>query len=195
MADVIRFAGLIAATFAVSVALSFVFGILFGIDARGSVVDEYQQRNALVVGFMMGFAIIPIIYTIADDALSAVPNTLRSASLGCGASPWQTAMRVTVPTAMSGIFSGIMVGLGRAVGETMIVLMAAGGTAIMHVNLFDGFRTLSANIATEMPEAPVGGAHYRLLFLSALILFLMTFVLNTAAEFVRQHFRKRAFDL
>ena len=161
----------------------------------GSFVDTYQQRNALVVGFIMGFAIIPIIYTISEDALSSVPAHLRSASLGSGATPWQTAIRVILPTAMSGVFSAIMIGLGRAVGETMIVLMATGNTAVLSMNIFDGLRTLSANIAVELPEAPPDETHYRILFLSALVLFVMTFVLNTIAEAVRQRFRKRAFEL
>jgi phosphate transport system permease protein len=166
-----------------------------GLDPRGSLVGSYVQRNALVVGFVMGFAVIPIIYTIAEDALSAVPQALRSASLGCGATPWQTAVRVVLPVALSGIFSAIMVGLGRAVGETMIVLMAAGNTPVMDLNVFNGLRTLSANIAVELPEAVKDGTLYRVLFLAALILFLLTFVVNTVAEIVRQRFRRRAFQL
>lgn len=166
-----------------------------GWDPRGSYVGTYIQRNALIVGFAMGFAIIPIIYTISDDALSAVPDSLRAASLGAGATQWQTAIRVIIPTAMSGLFSAMMVGLGRAVGETMIVLMAAGNTPLMEWNMFNGFRTLSANIATELPEAVQFSTHYRMLFLTALLLFAMTFVVNTAAELVRLRFRKRAFQL
>jgi phosphate transport system permease protein len=166
-----------------------------GFDPRGSVVATYGERNALVVGFMMGFAIIPIIYTLADDALTSVPEYLRSASLGCGATPWQTAVRIVIPTAMSGLFSAVMVGLGRAVGETMIVLMAAGNTPVMEWNIFSGFRTLSAAIAVELPEAVRDSTHYRTLFLAGLTLFAMTFVLNTVAEVVRQRFRKRAFQL
>lgn len=155
----------------------------------------YISRNAMVVGFAMGFAIIPIIYTIAEDALSTVPEHLRGASLGAGATPWQTAQRIIIPTAMSGLFSAVMVGLGRAVGETMIVLMAAGNTPILDWNPFTGFQTLAAAIATEMPEAPKDTTHYRTLFVAALTLFIMTFVLNTIAESVRQRFRKRAFQL
>jgi len=166
-----------------------------GFDPRGGVLGTYVQRNALVVGFMMGFAIIPIIYTIAEDALSAVPDHLRAASLGAGATPWQTTVRVVVPTAMSGIFSAIMIGFGRAVGETMIVLMAAGNTPILDWNIFNGFRTLSANIAFELPEAVRGSTHYRLLFLAALVLFAMTFVLNTVAEMVRLRYRRRRVQL
>ena len=166
-----------------------------GFDPRGGLLGTYVQRNALVVGFIMGFAIIPIIYTIAEDALSSVPEHLRSASLGCGATPWQTAQRIIIPTAMSGLFSAVMVGLGRAVGETMIVLMAAGNTPVMEMNIFNGFRTLSANIAVELPEAVRDSSHYRVLFLAALTLFAMTFVLNTVAETIRIRFRRRAYQL
>ncbi len=166
-----------------------------GFDPRGSIVDTYIQRNALIVGFVMGFAVIPIIYTLSEDALSAVPDHLRAASLGAGATKWQTAIRIIIPTAMSGIFSACMIGLGRAVGETMIVLMAAGNTPIMDMNMFSGFRTLSANIAVELPESVQHGTHYRMLFLAALSLFVMTFILNTVAEVVRLRFRKRAFQL
>jgi phosphate transport system permease protein len=166
-----------------------------GFDPRGTMVGTYVQRNALIVGIVMGFAVIPIVYTLAEDALSAVPEHLRAASLGCGATPWQTARRIIIPTAMSGIFSAVMIGLGRAVGETMIVLMAAGNTPVLEMNIFNGFRTLSANIAVELPEAVRNSTHYRTLYLAALLLFGMTFVLNTVAEVVRQRFRKRAYQL
>ncbi len=146
------FAGLLA-TVVLAVVCAFLLDVVH-LDPRGTLVDTYVQRNALVVGFIMGFAIIPIIYTLADDALSSVPQHLRSASLGTGATPWQTATRIIIPTAMSGLFSALMIGLGRAVGETMIVLMAAGNTPIMEWNIFNGFQTLSAAIATELPEAP-----------------------------------------
>jgi phosphate transport system permease protein len=168
---------------------------MMGLDPRKSIFGVYDQKNALVVGLMMGFAIIPIIYTLAEDALSSVPDHLRSASLGCGATNWQTASRIVMPTAMGGIFSAVMVGLGRAVGETMIVLMSAGNVPVLDMNLFNGFRTLSANIAVELPEAVQGSTHYRTLFLAALTLFAFTFLLNTLAESMRQRFRKRAFEL
>jgi phosphate transport system permease protein len=156
-----------------------------------AMVGPFEQRNGLVVGLMMGFAVIPIIFTIAEDSLSNVPQALRSGSLALGASRWQTALRVVVPTASPGIFSALMIGLGRAIGETMIVVMAAGGTAILDLNIFNGMRTLSANIATEMPEAEQGSTHYRLLFLGALLLFALTFIINTAAEVVRSRLRER----
>lgn len=151
----------------------------------------YEQRNSLVVGFMMGFAVIPIVFTITEDALSNVPAAFRSASLALGASRWQTAIRVILPTASAGIFSAIMIGFGRAVGETMIVLMATGNTPIMDFNIFSGMRTLSANIAVELPEAPEGGTLFRSLYLGALLLFLMTFVVNTFAEVLRHHLREK----
>jgi len=158
------------------------------LDSHGLTFD---QRNSLVVGFAMGFAVIPIIYTLSEDALSSVPRSLTSASLACGASPWQTAWRVVLPTASPGIFSASMVGLGRAIGETMIVLMATGNTPVLEWSPFNGMRTLAANIAVEIPEAPHHGSLYRVLFLAAFLLFLLTFVLNTLAELVRQRLRKR----
>ncbi len=188
---------LLFATFAVIALAALVALTLstFGLDARGSVFGNYQDRNALLVGIALGFCVIPIIYTISDDALQAVPKQLRSASLGCGATPWQTTMRVVVPSAMSGLFSAIMIGLGRAVGETMVVLMAAGNTPVMDWNPFNGFRTLSATLATELPEAAKGSTHFRTLFLAALLLFVLTLIANTIAEFVRIRFRKRASQL
>ena len=152
---------------------------------------SYEQRNSLVVGVMMGFAVIPLIFTITEDSLSNVPNNLRSASLALGASRWQTAWRVVLPTASAGIFSAFMIGLGRAIGETMIVVMATGNTGVMDANLFNGMRTLSANIAVELPEAPVAGTLYRTLFLGALLLFLFTFAVNTVAEVLRTRLREK----
>ncbi|MEW6259606.1 MAG: ABC transporter permease subunit [Thermodesulfobacteriota bacterium] len=166
-----------------------------GFDARGGIVGTYVQRNTLIVGFAMGFAVIPLIFSIAEDALNSVPNHLRAASLACGATRWQTVLYVVLPAAMSGVFSAVMIGLGRAVGETMIVVMAAGNTPILDWNIFNGLRSLSATIAVELPEAVKGGTLYRVLFLSALVLFAMTFVINTVAEIVRLRFRKRAAQL
>jgi len=152
---------------------------------------RYDQRNAVVVGLAMGFAVVPIIFAISEDAFSNVPGNLKAGSLALGASLWQTVVRVVLPTASPGIFSAVMVGFGRAVGETMIVLMATGNTPIMDWSPFNGFRTLSANIAVEVPEAPVASTLFRTLFLAALLLFALTFTLNTAAELVRQRLRQR----
>ncbi|MDX1519635.1 MAG: ABC transporter permease subunit, partial [Gammaproteobacteria bacterium] len=150
---------------------------------------DFDQRNSLVVGIAMGFAVIPTIFSISEDAVYSVPKHLTTGSLALGATPWQTMVRVVLLTASPGIFSAIMIGLGRAVGETMIVLMATGNTAIMDMNIFEGFRALSANIAVEMPESEVDSTHYRILFLAGLVLFLATFLFNTIAEVVRQRLR------
>ncbi len=139
----------------------------------------------------MGFAVIPIIFTIAEDAMSNVPIYLRSAALALGASRWQTAWRVVLPTAAAGIFAAVMIGFGRAVGETMIVVMATGNTPIMEWNIFSGMRTLAANIAVELPEAPQHSTLYRALFLGAMLLFILTFTINTVAEVIRQHLRNK----
>lgn len=187
--------GRFVATLALAVVGALAIGVgldAAGIDPRDSIFGPFSQRNTLVVGLVMGFAVIPIIYTISEDALHSVPRSLRSASLGAGATPWQTAVRVVLPVAGSGIFSACMIGLGRAVGETMIVLMATGNTPDISANIFSGFRTLAANIAVELPEAPRGGTHYRVLFLCGLVLFMMTLLINTSAEYVRQRFRKKS---
>ncbi len=149
----------------------------------------FDQRNALVIGLAMGFAVIPTIYSIAEDAVFSVPRSLTLGSLALGATPWQTLTRVVLLTASPGIFSALMIGMGRAVGETMIVLMATGNTPIMEANIFEGMRTLAANVAVEMPESEVGGTHYRVLFLAALVLLMFTFVMNTLAELIRQRLR------
>jgi phosphate transport system permease protein len=169
--------------------------VLFGGDFRRWLYEalalRYDQRNCVIIAFGLGFAIIPIIFSIAEDALSAVPYSLTAASVALGASRWQTLWRVMLPSASPGIFAAIMIGFGRAVGETMIVLMATGNTPILDWGPFNGMRTLSANIAVEIPEAPVGGTLYRVLFLCAVLLFVLTFILNTTAELVRQRLRRR----
>ncbi len=151
----------------------------------------YDQRNALVVGIAMGFAVIPTIFSIAEDAIFSVPKHLTVGSLALGATPWQTMIKVVLLTASPGIFSAVMIGLGRAVGETMIVLMATGNTPVMDLSIFQGLRTLAANIAVEMPESEVDSTHYRVLFLAALVLFVFTFVFNTLAEVIRQRLREK----
>ncbi|WP_346776900.1 ABC transporter permease subunit [Thalassotalea sp. G2M2-11] len=185
---------LIAATFAFS--LSPVMEMYwFGGDVRQFITNDlgidFDQRNALVVGIAMGFAVIPTIFSMAEDAIFSVPKHLTSGSLALGATQWQTLVKVVLLTASPGIFSAIMMGLGRAVGETMIVLMATGNTPIVDWSIFQGMRTLAANIAVEMPESEVGSSHYRILFLAAFVLFVFTFVFNTLAEFVRQRLREK----
>jgi phosphate transport system permease protein len=168
---------------------------LFGGDFKqwlySSLGVRYDQRNSIIIAIALGFAVIPIIFTIAEDAISNVPRNLTAASLALGASRWQTAWRVVLPSALPGVFSAVMIGFGRAIGETMIVLMATGNTPILSWSLFNGLRSLSANIAVEIPEAPLNSSLYRVLFLSAVLLFIFTFIINTVAEALRQKFRKK----
>lgn len=169
--------------------------LFFDGDMRKWITNElgisFDQRNAMVVGIAMGMAVIPTIFSIAEDAIFSVPKHLSYGSLALGATPWQTLVGVVLPTASPGIFSGLMIGMGRAVGETMIVLMATGNTPIMDANIFEGMRTMAANIAVEVPEAEVDSSHYRVLFLGAFVLFMFTFIINTAAELIRQRLRIR----
>ncbi len=169
--------------------------LFFDGDLRSYLSNEwglnYDQRNALVVGLIMGFAVIPTIFSIAEDALFSVPQHLVRGSLALGATRWQTMTSVVLPAASPGIFSAVMMGFGRAVGETMIVLMATGNTPLMDMSIFQGMRTLAANLAVEVPEAEVFSTHYRVLFLAALILFLFTFIFNTLAELIRHRLRQR----
>ncbi len=183
-----------------SVYLAFAFGssievALLGGDFRLWLGEHtgmiFDQRNSIVAGIAIAFCVIPIIFTISEDVLSSVPRHLVAGSLALGASRWQTALLVVLPVAIPGIFSAVMVGLGRAIGETMIVLMATGNTPIMDLSPFNGFRALSANIAVELPEAAQGGTLYRILFLTAFILFVFTAVLNTISEVVRMKLRKK----
>jgi len=167
---------------------------LFGGDIRVFLAEyglNFDQRNTLVVGLAMGFAVIPTIFTIAEDAVFSVPKHLSDGSMALGATQWQTLTHVVILTASPGIFSAIMMGLGRAVGETMIVLMATGNTPIIDWNILEGMRTLSATIAVELPESEVGSSHYRILFLAALILFIFTFFVNSFAEWIRLRLREK----
>ena len=152
---------------------------------------RFDQRNSIVVGLALGFAVIPVIFTLAEDACSAVPGSLVSASRALGATRWQTAIKLVVPAASPGLFAGVMLGLGRAVGETMIVLMAAGNTPILDLSPFNGMRTMSAAIAVEIPEAPLGGTLFRVLFLTGALLFIFTLLVTTAADVVGSYLRKK----
>jgi phosphate transport system permease protein len=192
--------GVTAVAVLASVALAAFVGprveeLLFGGDVQAWIRDatgmRYDPRNAMVVGFAMGFAVIPVIFTISEDAISNVPKSLWAASEALGASRWQTTVRVVLPAATPGIFAALMLGFGRAIGETMIVLMATGNTPILEWSPFNGMRTISACIAVEIPEAPHGGTLYRVLFLSGVLLFAFTFVCNTVAEVVASRLRRR----
>jgi phosphate transport system permease protein len=153
----------------------------------------YEYRlNAFVGGVALSLAVIPIIYTVTDDALSAIPKYMTEASLALGATKWQTALFVVLPAATPGIFAAILLGVGRAFGETMIVLMATGNAALMSFNIFQPVRTMSATIGAEMAEVVFGDTHYNVLFLIGAILFIFTFALNAIAEFyVRARLMKR----
>ncbi|MBW5800291.1 ABC transporter permease subunit [Halomonas elongata] len=152
---------------------------------------DYTNRNAIIVGMAMGFAVVPSIYALAEDALSGVPKSLVEGAEALGATRWQTLWKVVLPAAGPGVLSAVMIGAGRAVGETMIVLMASGNTALMTASPLDGLRSMAASIAIELPEAAPGGTHYRLLLLAALLLFVFTFCVNTLAEVVRARLRRR----
>ena len=152
---------------------------------------DYNQRNALVIGVAMGLAVIPSIYSIAEDALFSVPDSMVKGAYALGATPLQNVIGIVLPASMSGILSALMIGFGRAVGETMIVLMATGNTPVIDMSIFTGLRTLAANIAVEIPESPVGSSHFRTLFLCGLILFGFTFIVNTCAEVIRHRIRKK----
>ncbi|MCK9408239.1 MAG: phosphate ABC transporter permease subunit PstC [Bacteriovoracaceae bacterium] len=152
---------------------------------------EYRL-NAFVGGVALSLAVIPIIFTISEDAISAVPKSLTEASLALGATKWQTALKVVLPAATPGIFASVILGVGRAFGETMIVLMATGNAALTSADPFEPVRTMSATIGAEMAEVVFGETHYNVLFLIGSILFLFTFTLNAIAEiFVRQRLMKK----
>ncbi len=169
--------------------------IFFRGDLRQWLFDvlhvTYDIRNGFLVGIALGFAVIPVIFTIAEDAIANVPASMTSAALALGATRWQTVRHVILPAAASGLFAAIILGLGRAAGETMIVVMAAGNTPILDPAPWNGMRTLSAAMAIEIPEAPVNGSLYRVLFLTGLLLFAFTASLNTVAELVGSRLRRK----
>lgn len=153
---------------------------------------HYQSAlNALVAGIALGLAVIPVIFSIAEDALTSVPRSYVQAALALGSSRWQAAWQVVVPAALPGIFAAIVLGFGRAVGETMIVLMASGNASIMSWNILESARTITATIAAELGEAVMGGPHYRILFMIGVLLFVVTFLSNLAGELVMHRLKNR----
>ncbi len=142
------------------------------------------RLNALNAGIALGIAVIPIIFTVAEDAMTSVPKSLRDAAIALGANPWQVSFSMVFPAAMPGIAAGIVLGFGRAVGETMIVLMASGNAAIISASFVDSIRTFSATIAAELAEVVFGGAHYTVLFFIGSLLFVFTFLINLGGEMV-----------
>jgi phosphate transport system permease protein len=149
------------------------------------------RLNSVVAGAGLALAIVPVIFTVSEDALQAVPRSYREASLALGATRWETAWKVVLPAAAQGVMASIILGFGRAIGETMIVLMASGNAAIVSAKLGDSVRTLSATIAAEMGEVVVGSPHYAVLFFIGIELFLLTFVLNLIASVWVQRWRKK----
>lgn len=174
-----------------SVVIGF-FALIVLASLAQDLLGTTYRLNAFVGGVALSLAVIPIVYTIAEDAISAVPKSLTEASLALGATTWQTALFVTLPAATPGIFAAILLGIGRAFGETMIVLMATGNAALMSFSPTDPVRTMSATIGAEMAEVVFGDTHYNVLFLLGSILFIFTFTLNAIAEFyVRQRLLKK----
>lgn len=153
--------------------------------------DPSNRLNAFLSAFGLSIIVIPIIASLTEDALHSIPNDLRMASYGLGATKWQTITRVVLPAASSGISAGIILGFGRAIGETMIVLMASGNAANLTLNLFKSVRTLTATIAAEMGEVSQGSDHYFALFFIGMVLFALTFFLNLIAEIILNKMRKK----
>ncbi|HVP07455.1 MAG TPA: phosphate ABC transporter permease subunit PstC, partial [Candidatus Acidoferrum sp.] len=149
------------------------------------------RLNALNAGIALGITIIPVIFTIAEDAMSSIPKTLRDASTALGATPWQVSYTMVLPAAMPGIAAGMVLGFGRAIGETMIVLMASGNAAIVSSSLTDSIRTFSATIAAELAEVVFGSPHYNVLFFIGTLLFVFTFVINLGGDVVLTRLKSR----
>jgi phosphate transport system permease protein len=149
------------------------------------------RLNAVNAGIALGLAVIPIIFTVAEDAMTSVPRTLRDGALALGANPWQVSLKVVLPAALPGIGAGIVLGFGRAIGETMIVLMASGNAAIISTSFTESIRTLSATIAAELAEVVFGGAHYNVLFFLGTLLFVFTFLTNLGGDYVLNRLKQR----
>lgn len=167
----------------------------FALIVMASVLQDffgYQSLlNALVAGLALGIAIIPVVFSIAEDALTSVPRSYTQAALALGASKWQAAWQVVLPAAIPGVFAAVVLGFGRAIGETMIVLMASGNASILSWDPLDSVRTVTATIAAELAETVFGGHHYRMLFLLGILLFAVTFVANLVADVVIHRLKKR----
>ena len=155
-------------------------------------VFGYESRlNAFVAGIALGLAVIPVVFSIAEDALTSVPRAYTQGALALGASKWNAAWKIVLPAAIPGVFAAVVLGFGRAIGETMVVLMASGNASIVSWNLFDSTRTMTATIAAELAETVFGGHHYRILFLIGALLFLVTFLSNLLADVVIHRLKSR----
>ncbi|HOP99010.1 MAG TPA: phosphate ABC transporter permease subunit PstC [Verrucomicrobiota bacterium] len=167
----------------------------FGLVVLATVVQRLfgteSRLNAFVAGIALGFSVIPVVFSIAEDALTSVPRNYVQAALALGASQWRAAWQVVVPAAVPGLFAAVALGFGRAIGETMIVLMASGNASILSWDLFDSARTITATIAAELGEVVIGSPHYRILFLIGVLLFAVTFITNLAADVVMHRLKER----
>jgi phosphate transport system permease protein len=146
--------------------------------------------NLFNAGIMLAFMSIPTICSISEDAIFSVPNNLREASLALGATQWETILRVVLPASISGISTAVILGMSRAIGETMVVLMVAGGAGMIPTSIFDPVRPLPASIAAEMAEAPFRGDHYHALFAIGIVLFIFTFIFNIVADYISHKYRQ-----
>jgi phosphate transport system permease protein len=173
-----------------SVVLGF-FALIVMASVLQSVFRYDSRLNAFVAGIALGLAIIPLIFSIAEDALTSVPRSYTQAALALGSSKWQAAWKIVLPAAIPGVFAAVVLGFGRAIGETMVVLMASGNASIVSWNIFDSTRTMTATIAAEMAETVVGGAHYRILFMLGTLLFVVTFFSNLLAGLVITRLKQR----
>jgi phosphate transport system permease protein len=173
-----------------SVVLGF-FGLIVMATFFQGVFGYESRLNAFVAGIALGLAVIPVVFSIAEDALTSVPRTYTQAALALGSSKWDAAWRIVLPAALPGVFAAVVLGFGRAIGETMIVLMASGNASIVSWNLFDSTRTMTATIAAELAEAVFGGHHYRILFLIGALLFVVAFVSNLVADVVIHRLKAR----
>ena len=173
-----------------SVVLGFI-GLILIATVWQSIFGYQSRLNAFVAGTALALAVIPIVFTIAEDALTSVPPSYREAALALGGSKWHAAWRIVVPAALPGIMAAIVLGFGRAIGETMIVLMASGNASIVSLSVFESARTLTATIAAELAETVFGGHHYRVLFLLGTLLFAVTFLSNFLGEFIIHRMKGR----
>ena len=166
------------------------FALLIMASFLQSVLGYAIRLNAFVAGIALGFAVIPVVFSIAEDALTSVPQSYTQAALALGASRWQTAWQIVLPAAVPGVFAATVLGFGRAIGETMIVLMVC-SASVMSWSLFDSARSITTTIAAEMAEAVAGGHHYRMLFMLGAVLFAITFVANLIGDLVIQRLKSR----
>jgi phosphate transport system permease protein len=172
-----------------SVVMGF-FALLVMASVLQSVFGYQTRLNAFVAGIALGLAVVPVVFSIAEDALTSVPRSYTQAALALGSSKWQAAWQIVLPAALPGVFAAVVLGFGRAIGETMIVLMVC-SASVMSWSVFDSARSITTTIAAEMAEAVSGGVHYRILFMLGALLFAVTFVTNMVGELVIQRFKLR----